>query len=903
MPNPYRGSAPYQDNPIDQALFFGRTTEADDLTSLILSSALVTLFSKSGLGKTSLICAAVLPRLRERDCFPVVARLTWMPPKNTFGPVSSAELISTNIAGNLIEQVRVACAEAGFETTHDAGVSELWRFFAALKCMRSGRHHRLVLIIDQFEELFTRFTPSARENFIVQFADFVANRVPDTTRHKAERELSDTKPRTKQEEDKLARLAYSNTIHDAKVLIAIREDYFPQLEELKEKLPSIFRTTYRLSPLTAEQARAAITQPASRIAQFGETAFRFQEDAIEEILKFLKVRIVGGKAVLGDTIEPLQLQMLCQDIDARRSGKTLITKSDLGGEKGMRRVIEKYYHRVLSKLSPIRLGWNGRRFAPLRGNYLFVNFPRQAARQLCEMELITSQGQRNSLAGEFISSRFGVVRRDLQAMVNHYLLRADPRLSTFFYELSHDSLIGALLKMRKTRQIKRVGASLVLACVLAVTLWQGFLNAYSARFLLENYVELASSDRILAQIGAPIVRSIIPAKLPDIDLSNRNSQVRNVNLGNLSFASLNMNNANIYASTFVKSTGSKLSLENSKVQSVDFSDSELLVASFKSAQIEDNVEGTTTKFVNAYFRSADFEKAQIHATDFTEAELPRSSFVDAIVNDPVRGVVKFTGSLLRDARFDRARLFSVDFSDADLNGAVFNDAKLNDVDFSGAYLFNASFLGTIFGTLSDGIEDLRKFKGSSWWLAKGWTPAQFEKMIVQFPRNEFIISNGFDLHKQYRLSLIEESTDDRDKSRYKNSFAWFLAICGEDLETAEKHIRDAIETRKRLLDGSRRATDLKAIAVYLDTWAYILMQMHKLDEAEIHLREAINLGESNGVDGAAEAETYYKYGIVLSMQGKKESALDMYKKARSLGHTPTHELLLFRGLELGTSQK
>jgi hypothetical protein len=317
------------------------------------------------------------------------------------------------------------------------------------------------------------------------------------------------------------------------VLIAIREDYFPQLEDLKEKLPSIFRTTYRLLPLTAEQARAAITQPASRIAQFGEKGFKFQEDAIEEILEFLKVRIVGGKAVLGDTIEPLQLQMLCQDIDARRSGKTLITKSDLGGEKGMRRVIKKYYHRVLSKLSPIRLGWNGRRFAPLRGNYLFVNFPRQAARQLCEMELITSRGQRNSLAGEFISSRFGVVRRDLQTMVNHYLLRADPRLSTFFYELSHDSLIGALLKMRKTRQIKRVGASLVLACVLAVTLWQGFLNAYSARFLLENYVQLASSDGISAGIGAPIVRSIIPANLPDIDLSS--SHLRNVNLDNLSF--------------------------------------------------------------------------------------------------------------------------------------------------------------------------------------------------------------------------------------------------------------------------------------------------------------------------------------------------------------------------------
>ena len=86
-------------------------------------------------------------------------------------------------------------------------------------------------------------------------------------------------------------------MHDAEVLIAVREDYFPQLEELKEKLPNIFRTTYRLMPLTVEQARAAITKPADRIAQFGGQAFTFTEDAIDEILNFLKVRIVGGKSV------------------------------------------------------------------------------------------------------------------------------------------------------------------------------------------------------------------------------------------------------------------------------------------------------------------------------------------------------------------------------------------------------------------------------------------------------------------------------------------------------------------------------------------------------------------------------------------------------------------------------
>ena len=187
MLKPYRGSAPYQDNPIDQALFFGREREAEDLTSLILSSALVTLFSQSGLGKTSLICAAIVPRLRQRECFPVIVRLTWMPPNQN--PVDPAQLLSTDIAGNLILQVRYACENAGAETSCDLDVSELWKFFSTLKCTRNGHRLRPVLIIDQFEELFTRFTRSARERFVIQFANLVANRVPDATRQEAEKEI------------------------------------------------------------------------------------------------------------------------------------------------------------------------------------------------------------------------------------------------------------------------------------------------------------------------------------------------------------------------------------------------------------------------------------------------------------------------------------------------------------------------------------------------------------------------------------------------------------------------------------------------------------------------------------------------------------------------------------------
>src|SRR5688572_16924328 len=71
----YPGAPPFGDSELDRLLFRGRTREIDEVLHSILSHDLLVVYGVSGLGKTSLLTAGVLERLRERDYFPVLIRV------------------------------------------------------------------------------------------------------------------------------------------------------------------------------------------------------------------------------------------------------------------------------------------------------------------------------------------------------------------------------------------------------------------------------------------------------------------------------------------------------------------------------------------------------------------------------------------------------------------------------------------------------------------------------------------------------------------------------------------------------------------------------------------------------------------------------------------------------------
>jgi WD40 repeat protein len=64
---PYKGLAPFEDSELDALLFFGRERETEIIVSNLLASKLTVLYGPSGVGKSSILRAAVVRRLRELE--------------------------------------------------------------------------------------------------------------------------------------------------------------------------------------------------------------------------------------------------------------------------------------------------------------------------------------------------------------------------------------------------------------------------------------------------------------------------------------------------------------------------------------------------------------------------------------------------------------------------------------------------------------------------------------------------------------------------------------------------------------------------------------------------------------------------------------------------------------------
>src|SRR5215211_5754837 len=62
--NPYVGPRPFQLKIEDQKRFFGRDVEAEEIITLIMGHQLVLIYAQSGVGKTSLFNAKIIPSLK-----------------------------------------------------------------------------------------------------------------------------------------------------------------------------------------------------------------------------------------------------------------------------------------------------------------------------------------------------------------------------------------------------------------------------------------------------------------------------------------------------------------------------------------------------------------------------------------------------------------------------------------------------------------------------------------------------------------------------------------------------------------------------------------------------------------------------------------------------------------------
>lgn len=194
----------------DADIFCGRDTETQIVTRLALSHRLLTLFGPSGAGKTSLLLGGVVPRLDAEGYSHIYVRALDDP---------------------LPALRRAIAARAGRDAT--AQPASLRDFLAAT--LAEG--DRLVVLLDQFEELFIRVGSGKREAFFQELAEAM---------EEPEREV--------------------------RFVFSLREDYLARLDEARRHIPDVLSNSFRLAALDRSSARVAITEPAARAGVVVEPA-------------------------------------------------------------------------------------------------------------------------------------------------------------------------------------------------------------------------------------------------------------------------------------------------------------------------------------------------------------------------------------------------------------------------------------------------------------------------------------------------------------------------------------------------------------------------------------------------------------------------------------------------------
>src|ERR1041384_170980 len=186
----------------DAKLFFGREQEIEAICSHILAHRSFVLHGRSGVGKSSILRAGLMPRLKAQGHLVFVIRSFTDPVHQMLNSI--AEAFNVEPRADLTTSLNELAGHV------DEG-----------RCV--------IFFLDQFEEFFLLLDEEARRKFLNVLRELAVGTVP------------------------------------IRIVFALREDLLAEMSQLKPAVPEIFHHEYRLKRLNREQAEIAITAPARTV--------------------------------------------------------------------------------------------------------------------------------------------------------------------------------------------------------------------------------------------------------------------------------------------------------------------------------------------------------------------------------------------------------------------------------------------------------------------------------------------------------------------------------------------------------------------------------------------------------------------------------------------------------------
>ncbi|QEM13405.1 hypothetical protein [Mucilaginibacter rubeus] len=405
----------------DQDIFEGRKKSIHRLYDLLQKKSMIVFYSESGLGKSSLINAGLIPLFQSSN-------------KESYFPVKVRFLANENrIANKLGEDERVLLLKTVAQLNEankslasiilpfaDADRSDLWH--EAKKFQMNN--FKLLLIFDQAEELFT-YSQRQIDFFKEQLYTILSNHLPSYLNKRITSYLSSYNDQSGDvaETDKIdSDLDFIYKQLNVKILFVIREDKFGYFDLFSDFFPDILKNTYRLKPLEETEAREAILLPACAEGAFLSPKFDFTAEGIEQLLQILVED--------DNTFDPYTIQLSCSYIERSLAmkGKVLIDKEDIP-QKG---IIEKEYFDNVWSSVPSGFLEN----VPLYKKIL-------AEKLIDQDNKIRIKTYENNFLHPLV----------LKALVQEGLIREDhSAYEGKYYELSHDRLVKPILEFYKQQK-------------------------------------------------------------------------------------------------------------------------------------------------------------------------------------------------------------------------------------------------------------------------------------------------------------------------------------------------------------------------------------------------------------------------------------------------------------------
>ena len=308
--NPWLGLHAYT----EQDRLFGRDRESREVADIVCNNLLTIVYGRSGIGKSSLLRAGVFPRLRYDDFLPVYIRME----HNT--DVSYLEQIWNNVCA-AVRTSGFSMLPAGNQPV-PATMRELLGGYA-FRDVREGIAKHLLLVFDQFEEIFT---------------------LPDSEYRGAVRDFFGLLAEVLNEPSSSS-VKGSNTAF--RLLVCLREDYLYFLESYSATIPSLKRNRYSLCALSREQGREVICSPRPGLVDDG---------VANDILQ--KIDADGS-----DAVDPSILSLFMHELYEK--GQGVITRENVLSQGD--NIIADFYSDGMKEVSPRSAAYLEERLVTVNG--------------------------------------------------------------------------------------------------------------------------------------------------------------------------------------------------------------------------------------------------------------------------------------------------------------------------------------------------------------------------------------------------------------------------------------------------------------------------------------------------------------------------------------------------------